>query len=198
MTRMSRSVLFVSLILAVLVSVVAVAMPAGAATPRPITPLQARHLIAANPCTAFRFGTVARAFNGPHTVGPITAVRVGRHSCFDRLVVDVTGGVPGWSVKYKDAFVQDASGRNLPFRGTKVMEVVLDTNAHNITTGRPTVTRASLPPRPNFPEFKDLIFGADFEGQVQLGVGVNRVRPFRVFTLPGVRGHTLWILDVQH
>ena len=197
MHRMSRSVLFVSLIIGLLITLVAVSMPANAATPRPITPLQARHLIAANPCTAFRLGTVGRSFNGPHTVGPIDAVRVGRHSCFDRLVIDFAGPLPGWSVKYKDAFVQDASGRNLPFRGAKVMEVVLDTNAHNINTGRPTVTRASLP-RPNFPEFKDLIFGADFEGQVQLGVGVNRVRPFRIFTLPGARGHNLWIMDVQH
>jgi hypothetical protein len=197
MTRMSRSVLFVSLIIALLVAVVAAAMPADAAI-RPFTPLQARQAIAASPCTAFRFGTQDRAFDGPHLPGKIVAARIGRHSCFDRLVLDVQGGLPGWSVAYKDRFVQDATGFTLGFHGTRVLEIVMRTNAHDINTGRVSLSRANLPPRPTFPAFRDVIFGADFEGQTQLGVGVEHLRPFRVFTLPGPRGHILWILDVKH
>ncbi len=195
MTRMSRSVLFVSLIIGLLITLVAVSMPANAATPRPITPLAARHLIAANPCTAFRFGASPRSFAGPHTTGDVDAVRVGRHSCFDRLVLDIAGPLPGWSVRYVPRLVQDASGRMLAVRGSKVMEIVIDTNGHNITTGRPTI--ASVP-RPSFPVLRDVILASDFEGQLQLGVGTNGVHPFRVFTLPGARGHILWILDVKH
>jgi hypothetical protein len=196
MTRMSRSVLLVSLIIAVLVAVVAAAMPADAAAPiRPITPLQARHLIAANPCTAFRFGAQPRSFAGPHLPGTVVAARVGRHSCFDRLVLDVTGGLPGWSVNYRDRLIQDASGQVIPLRGTKVLEIILFTNGHNINTGRPTLTGV---PRANFPVFRDGVLAADFEGQLQLGIGTQGVHPFRIFTLPGPRGHILWILDVKH
>jgi hypothetical protein len=190
---MRRAVLLVAVIVAVLTGLVAAAMPAGAQTG--LTALQARRAIAVAPCTAFRFGTQDRAFNGPNTIGPIAAVRVGRHSCFDRLVVDVAGPLPGWSVGYRTRLIQDASGRALPFRGVRVLEIVLRTNAHDINTGRPTLTGV---PRPSFPEFRDLILASDFEGQTQLGVGVAHVRPFRVFTLPGARGHTLWILDVKH
>jgi hypothetical protein len=196
MHRMSRSVLFVSLILALLVSVVAASMPADAAVPiRPITPLQARHLIAANPCTAFRFGAAPRSFAGPHLPGDAVAARVGRHTCFDRLVVDIEGGLPGWSVAYHDRLIQDASGQVIPLRGTKVLEIILFTNGHNINTGRPTLTGL---PRPNFPVLRDAVLAADFEGQLQLGLGTQGTHPFRVFTLPGARGHTLWILDVKH
>lgn len=193
---MRRSVLFVSLIIAALLALVAVAAPnANARTLPSLTPLQARQFIAANPCTGFRFGADARAFHGALRPGPIEAIRVGRHSCFDRLVVDIRGPLPGWGVKYRDALIADGSGRNVPFRGRKIMEINLNTNAHNINTGRRTFT---LPARPDFPEFKDLILAGDFEGQTQIGVGVANVRPFRVFTLPGARGHTLWILDVKH
>lgn len=195
---MRRSVLLVSLLIGLAIALVAVAMPANAVAPpppRPFTPLQARQFIAAHPCTGFRFGTVARGFAGPLRPGPIEAIRVGRHSCFDRLVVDIRGPLPGWGVKYRDALIADGSGRNVPFRGRKIMEINLNTNAHNIDTGRRTFT---LPARPSFPEFRDLILAGDFEGMTQIGVGVQNVRPFRVFTLPGARGHTLWILDVQH
>ena len=48
---------------------------------------------------------------------PVTNVRTGRHSCYDRLVIDVNGDVGGYTVSYVTQVVQDGSGEPIPTRG---------------------------------------------------------------------------------
>ncbi|MGK3958125.1 hypothetical protein ACLKOZ_18265 [Arthrobacter sp. R4] len=48
---------------------------------------------------------------------PITNIRSGRHDCFDRLMVDVNGEAPRYTVRYVRAVTQDGSGFTLPLRG---------------------------------------------------------------------------------
>ena len=50
--------------------------------------------------------------------GPLTNLRAGKHTCFDRLVVDVRGSAPGYRVEYVDQIIQDGSGTIVPVRGS--------------------------------------------------------------------------------
>lgn len=49
--------------------------------------------------------------------GPLTNIRAGRHTCFDRLVVDLRGKPAGYRVSYVDQIIQDGSGTVIPVRG---------------------------------------------------------------------------------
>ncbi len=61
----------------------------------------------------------------------ISDVRVGRHECFDRMVVDLDGDVAGWSVRYVPAVVRDGSGAAVALRGAGDLEVVVRAPAYD-------------------------------------------------------------------
>jgi hypothetical protein len=44
----------------------------------------------------------------------ITTVRAGTNECYDRLVFDVNGPAPGWSVRYVDNVFAEGTGAVLP------------------------------------------------------------------------------------
>lgn len=195
---MRKIILLLASVMSVVLAGVAVAMPSSAAALAGLTQSQARQAVAANPCGQFRFDSLPRSYDGPFTIGPATLIRAERHDCFDRLAVDITGSqVPGWSVRYVNTLVQDASGRTLDHQGRALLEIVLRTNAHRLA-GESTLSGSSTPSVEDFREFRDVIFAADFEGQIQLGLGLDQRRPFRVLTLPTRSGHVLWVLDVAH
>jgi hypothetical protein len=49
--------------------------------------------------------------------GEVDTVRAGRHKCFDRLVVDIDGPLPGYSARYLDEVIGDGSGAVVPTPG---------------------------------------------------------------------------------
>ena len=48
---------------------------------------------------------------------PLVEVRTGRHTCFDRLVLETGGTMGGWSVRYVTRVRYDATGLVVPTRG---------------------------------------------------------------------------------
>src|SRR5215210_5083920 len=55
------------------------------------------------------------------TQAPIVGARVGRHECWDRLVIDIGGRpAPGFSVRYTDGFYNSASEGRIPVSGGAV------------------------------------------------------------------------------
>jgi hypothetical protein len=148
------------------------------------------------------FGSTADKTNPVMVIGPAINVRAGKHPCYDRLVIDIKGPPAGWSAKYVDTFIQDASGQTLPIVGNRIIEFVVRTNGHDIDTGQPTLSSAGMPDVRGFSVFQSVILGADFEGQVQFGIGVRTEHgpplPFRVFALAGTGGVSHVVLDVAH
>lgn len=133
---------------------------------------------------------------------PLTDVRTGRHACYDRMVFDIRGGLPqgapSYTVRYVDHLRQDGSGRLLPVGGGAVLEIVVSAPSYDPATHEPTYAAKPGKPLPGvglsgYRTFRDARFGASFEGNTQIGLGVRARLPFRVVTL----GDRL-VVDVAH
>lgn len=113
------------------VTAAAVALAAGAA----LVPGRA----AAAGCSQ-SWGSQAKAVrNATHVT--LTAVRAGRHECFDRLVLDTDRNGAAWSVRYVSAVRNQGEGAVIPLKGGAFLEVVQQSQA----TRRIPMPRATRP-----------------------------------------------------
>ena len=131
--------------------------------------------------------------------GPITNVRSGRHTCYDRLVVDVKGHAPGYSVKYVNTFTGQASGLPIPLRGGAKLSVLVHAPAYNPdgTASYAPTNRKEVVNVAGYRTFRQVRWDSSFEGDTQLGIGVRARLPFRVFTLQDATTSRL-VIDVAH
>lgn len=127
-------------------------------------------------------------------------VRAGRHTCFDRVVIDLKGRTPtGYRVRYVDQVYQDGSGARVPLRGGAKLQVIVNAPAYD-EDGRATYRPASRRNLVNVEGFKTLrqvAWAGSFEGQTTIGVGVRARLPFRVFKIDDGRTSRL-VIDVAH
>lgn len=156
----------------------------------------------AAPSCAVTWGSLARTSSGGS--GSLTDVRAGRHDCYDRLVLDVSGdpSFSSWNVRYVDRVTEDASGRPVPLRGGAHLVVTLsapDSTPDGRTTYAPA-NRRELVDVTGFRTFRQVAWAGSFEGTSQIGLGLRARLPFRVFALPGTPGSTAGrvVVDVAH
>jgi hypothetical protein len=138
--------------------------------------------------------------NSRMTQAPVTAVRTGRHACFDRLVVDIRGRAPGYAVRYVTNVYTDGAGQLVPLRGGAKLQIVVRAPAYD-AAGRPTYNPAKPRELSNvsgYSTFRQVAFAGTFEGQTTLGLGVRARLPFRVFTLAGPGSGSRLVIDVAH
>ncbi|WP_035750434.1 AMIN-like domain-containing (lipo)protein [Arthrobacter sp. 35W] len=131
---------------------------------------------------------------------PITNIRAGRHACFDRLVVDVRGEAPRYTVRYVPEVVQDGSGAVVPLRGGAFLQVTVLAPAHD-SDYNATYSPANPKEAVNvagFATFRQVAFLGTFEAVTQIGLGVRARLPFRVFTLDGPGDGSRLVVDVAH
>lgn len=140
------------------------------------------------------------------TGAPVTAARVGRHDCFDRLVVDLAGRpAAGFNVRYTDVFRAEGTGDPIVTAGGAVLHVTVHAPAYDID-GRSTVPgggraleiRSQRFQDGGFRTFRDLVWGGTYEGYTSLGLGVRARLPFRVFQLDGPGNGSRLVIDVAH
>jgi hypothetical protein len=131
------------------------------------------------------------------SAGRLTDVRAGRHDCFDRLVLDVSRPLTGWSVQYVTRVVADGSGRTVAVRGGARLEVVARVGAdpHGQFLVRPGTRLVSTA---GFRTFRDVVWAGSFEGVSTVGLGVRARLPFRAFVLPGPGHGSRLVVDVAH
>ena len=170
---------------AALTAVVLTAAPVLVATPAS----------AGAPYCGIRWGSQPETRNMGST-GEVVDVRAGRHTCFDRLVLDVSGDVNGYFVRYVDQVRADGSGQLVPVRGGARLEVVV--------TAPPTPTDAWFLPNgelldtSGYRTFRHLAWAGSFEGQSTFGLGVRARLPFRVILLDGPGTGSRMVVDVAH
>jgi len=122
------------------------------------------------------------------TVPPVPVikdVRVAQHpECgYDRVVLDVGGQVPGYTIRYVASVVADASGQTIAIPGARYLQITLrPARAHN-DTGTPTVTSGIEQPR--FPALASWVLAGDFEGTVTIALGLAGQASVRTGELPG-------------
>lgn len=130
----------------------------------------------------------------PAPAPEVTGIRVGRHRHFDRIVVDLRGAAPGYSVRYVRTLHRDPSDKTVNLLGPRSLRIVLTANGHDIDTGRSTVT-TPLRTAWRFDEVRETAVIGDFEAVFSVGVGLADKTPFRVRTL---HHPTRIVVDVHH
>lgn len=137
---------------------------------------------------AVAWGSLAKTA-APMATGRVAAVRAGHQTCFDRLVVDMTGAAPGYDVRYVSTVYADGSGAPVPVAGGARLAVVVRKGATSIP---------AMPSVAGYPTFRQVRWAGSFEGQTTLALGVRARLPFRVFTLAGPGTGSRLVVDVAH
>ena len=154
---------------------------------------------AASPYCGIRWGSLAKSVPDMSTA-PLVDVRAGRHSCYDRLVLDVAGTASGYSVSYVTEVLNDPRGDVVPLRGgarlALVAHVPADDGAGNATYS--PANPSELVPVTGFSTLRQVAWAGSFEGLTTIGVGVRARLPFRVFVLDGPGAMSRIVLDVAH
>jgi len=153
----------------------------------------------AAPYCGIRWGSLAKS--APTMVqGPVTNVRAGRHTCYDRLVVDLRGRAPGYTVKYVSNVYTEGQGAVVPLRGGARLLVVAKAPSYTSSGGTAFTPRnqAEVVDVTGYRTFRQVAWAGTFEGQTSLGVGVRARLPFRAFTLDGPGTGSRLVIDVAH
>jgi hypothetical protein len=137
-------------------------------------------------------GNHAPSFNGTELAG----VRVGQQACYDRLVLDITGGtrVASFDVRYVDRVRQDGSGAVVPLAGGAFLQISVGVN--NVVAG--PANSGTLANVTGFRTFRQVAGAGAFEGYTNEGLGVRARLPFRAFTLAGPGNTVRLVIDVAH
>lgn len=152
----------------------------------------------AAPYCGITWGSAAKS-SATMVPGPLTNIRAGRHTCFDRLVVDVRGSAPGYTVKYVSNVFTEGRGTVVPLRGGAKLLVVTRAPAYTSTgaSSYHPANRRELVDVAGYTTFRQVAWAGTFEGQTSIGLGVRARLPFRAFTIHDATGSHL-IIDVAH
>ena len=138
------------------------------------------------------FSTAAKTSPGSGGQAQLSGIDTGCHATFDRFVIRISSGNPGYDVRYVSRIVADPSGNPVSLQGsTKIKVVVRPARGH--TVGGANLLPSTLTPLcPNLRQVKK---AGDFEGVVSFGLGLAHKTGFRVFRLTGP---SRIVIDVAH
>lgn len=176
------------------------ATPTPTPSPEPSTPTSEAPLpddgppADAAPFVADRELDTATASADAH-LSPVD-LRFGVHDDFDRIVLDLAGeGAPGWRGEYVEDPTQHAAGEPVYLLGDDYLLIIVNGVVYPTEEG----AKPFEGPRRITPQtggvVKEVRYGAEFEGQVEIWVGLTSDEPFRVFRL---EDPTRVVIDVQH
>ena len=152
--------------------------------------------VSAAPYCGITWGSLPKSA-GTLSTPSLTNIRTGRHDCYDRMVVDLSGAASGYNVQYVDNVYADGSGKLIPLTGGAKLQIIVLNPAYD-SSGQstyPGVTGKALPGinLTGYQTFRDAKFAGSFEGQTTIGLGVRARLPFRVLTI----GNRV-VIDVAH
>jgi hypothetical protein len=114
-----------------------------------------------------------------------TAIRTGSHpDCrFDRLVIDISGPLPGYTVGFVAKVIQDASGETITMPGTRYLEIRLHPAQGHTASGTPSLPGGVH--SAGYPVLTSYAVSGDFEGVLTIALGLAHATRYRVGELPG-------------
>jgi hypothetical protein len=121
-------------------------------------------------------------------------ISAGRHACFDRLVLEFTGPMNGYSVGYVDMAFTQPDGNIAGVRGGARLEIIAGASASRFEPENPR----EVVPVDGWRTFRQVVDPGSFEGQSELGIGVQARLPFRAFVLAGPADGSSLVVDVAH
>lgn len=119
------------------------------------------------------------------TISQVTGIRTAAHpdEGYDRIVFDIAGGIPGYTVRYVDEVRQDGSGEAVEVPGRRYLLVTFHPAQAHSDAGEPLVSPRSR--TLDHPMMRGYVVSGDFEGYVSVAIGLDDVVSFRVGELPG-------------
>ena len=150
---------------------------------------------ASTPYCGITWGSLPRSVPTGST-GSVTDVRAGRHACYDRLVLDVSGDARGHFVRYVGEVRTDGAGTVVPLRGGARLEVVATAPA--TATDAWFLPDGELIDTTGYRTFRQVAWAGTFEGHTTVGLGVRARLPFRVVLLDGPGTGSRLVVDVAH
>lgn len=114
-----------------------------------------------------------------------TAIRTGSHpDCrFDRLVIDISGALPGYNAGFVPTVVGDPSGRPITIPGTTYLVITLKPAQGHTGSGTPTLPATVQ--TVSYPMLKGYAVSEDFEGYLSIALGLAGGTRYRVGELAG-------------
>ncbi|GIF09176.1 AMIN-like domain-containing (lipo)protein [Actinoplanes siamensis] len=112
----------------------------------------------------------------------IERVRYATHDGYDRVVLDIPGALPGYTVEYVTELRQDGSGRVVTIPGKAFLLLVLHPAQAHRDDGAVTVTGTH---RIDLPGITSYAVVGDYEGYVSFALGLPAKKGFRVGELSG-------------
>ena len=115
----------------------------------------------------------------------VTAVRTAQHpECgYDRLVLDITGPTPSYSLRYVTQVTRDGSGEPITLPGQDFLLITLRPAQAHSAAGTPTIS--SQVQLPGYPMLQSWVLAGDYEGVVTIAVGLRDHVSVRAGELPG-------------
>lgn len=131
------------------------------------------------PTPEWTAGTVAVS-RSAQRVAVLRDLRVGRNTGFDRVVLEFAGSeIPGYHVEYVDRPIRKCgSGDTTPVAGDAWLRIRLEPAQAHTDAGEPTVRERER--ALTLPVLREMEMICDFEGQVEVVLGVARPNRFRV------------------
>ncbi|WP_238335656.1 AMIN-like domain-containing (lipo)protein [Serinicoccus kebangsaanensis] len=180
-------------------ALLASAMLAGLAL-TPVSSIAAAPAAQAAPYCGIHWGSLPKVTGYDVEQAPLTDVRAGRHDCFDRVVLDVSGDAGEYSVRYVNTYRAPGSGQALSLRGGAKLEVLVGNPTYD-ADGDPVydpARPAELVGTTGYRTLRQVRLGGSFEGQTSIGMGVRARLPMRAFVLDGPGDGQRLVIDVAH
>ncbi|MGW0446907.1 AMIN-like domain-containing (lipo)protein [Streptosporangium sandarakinum] len=124
----------------------------------------------------------------------VTGARFAEHDGFDRVVIDVKGALPGYTVRWVPKLVQEGSGDPIDATGGAYLEVRMRPAAAHGGSGKPTWTGGPIF-QAGLGNVQNVVKTGDFEGVVGVGIVLDHRAGFRVTEQ---RSPNRLVIDVAH
>jgi hypothetical protein len=141
------------------------------------------------------WGTAPRQGGTSSGVVTLRGVRAASHpDGFDRMVLEFGADpVPGWRTVYATRpALACGSGEPVQVEGARWLRIRMQMAQAHDDQGQPTVRQRRLPLR--MPVLREMVIACDFEGEVEVVLGVSAANPYRVMELANP---TRLVIDVQ-
>jgi hypothetical protein len=111
------------------------------------------------------------------------------------MVFEFLGPESGYDIRYVPQVTYDGSGKIATLPGQAYLQVtLLNAVAHSDSTVVVTPARQG---QPNLPQLRAFVINGDFEGVVNVALGLGHRAGFRAGTIPG-QTHARIYVDVQN
>jgi hypothetical protein len=116
----------------------------------------------------------------------LVAIRTGAHpeGGYDRISLEFTGQVPGYRVTYVQQVVRDGSGAAVSLPGSVYLQLTFTSAQAHDANGNSTLNpSATNPVTVGYPELRAYVLNGDFEGVVNVALGLTAKDGFHVSEL---------------